>query len=79
MAASNWRAALKGLFPVADRSGIATIKAQLVGLHDGGFIRAHDFHIASLIADVVCGGEVEAGSMVNEEYLAAPCQKASRA
>jgi 3-hydroxyacyl-CoA dehydrogenase len=71
MSASNWRAPLKGLFPVAGRSAIATIKAQLVGMRDGGFISAHDFHIASLIADVVCGGEVEAGSMVNEEYLMA--------
>ena len=71
MAASNWRAPIKGLFPVAGRSGIATIKAQLVGLRDGGFISAHDFHIASLIADVVCGGEVEAGSLVSEEYLMA--------
>ena len=71
MAASNWRAPLKALFPVAGRSGIATIKAQLVGLRDGGFISAHDFHIGSLIADVVCGGEVEAGSLVNEAYLMA--------
>jgi len=71
MAASNWRAPLKGLFPVAGRSGIATIQAQLVGMRDGGFISAHDFHIASLIADVVCGGAVEAGSLVSEEYLMA--------
>jgi 3-hydroxyacyl-CoA dehydrogenase len=71
MAASNWRAPLKAQFPVAGRSAIATIKAQLVGMRDGGFISAHDFHIASLIADVVCGGEVEAGSMVTEEYLMA--------
>ena len=69
MAASNWRAPLKGLFPAAGRSAIATIKAQLVGMRDGGFISAHDYHIASLIADVVCGGEVEAGAMVSEEYL----------
>ena len=71
MAASNWRAPLKALFPVAGRSGIATIKAQLVGMRDGGFISAHDFHIGALIADVVCGGEVEAGALVNEEYLMA--------
>jgi 3-hydroxyacyl-CoA dehydrogenase len=71
MAASNWRAPLKGLFPAAGRSAIATIQAQLVGLRDGGFASAHDFHIASLIADVVCGGEVEAGSLVSEEYLMA--------
>jgi 3-hydroxyacyl-CoA dehydrogenase len=71
MAASNWRAPLKALFPVAGRSGKATIMAQLVGMRDGGFISAHDFHIASLIADVVCGGDVDGGAMVNEEYLMA--------
>jgi 3-hydroxyacyl-CoA dehydrogenase len=71
MAASNWRAPPRALFAVAGRSGMATIKAQLVGLRDGGFISAHDFHIASLIADVVCGGEVEAGALVSEEYLMA--------
>ena len=71
MAASNWRAPLKALFPAAGRSAIATIQAQLVGMRDGSFISAHDFHIASLIADVVCGGAVEAGSLVSEEYLMA--------
>jgi len=67
--ASGWRPPHRALIPVAGRSGIATIKAQLVGMRDGGFISQHDFHIASLIADVVCGGEVEAGSLVTEEYL----------
>ncbi len=38
-------------------------------MRDGGFISAHDFHIATLIAEVVCGGDVDAGSLVNEEYL----------
>ena len=71
MSASGWRAPLKRLFPVAGRSAIATIQAQLVGMRDGGFISAHDFHIGSLIADVVCGGAVEAGSLVSEEYLMA--------
>ena len=71
MAASGWRAPLKGLFPVAGRSGIAPIKAQLVAMRDGGFASAHDFHIAGLIADVVCGGDVDAGSLVSEEYLMA--------
>jgi 3-hydroxyacyl-CoA dehydrogenase len=69
MAASNWRAPLKTLFPVAGRSGIATIQAQLVGMHDGGFISAHDFHIARLIAEVVCGGDVDAGTLVSDDYL----------
>ncbi|MBP6898473.1 MAG: enoyl-CoA hydratase/isomerase family protein [Burkholderiaceae bacterium] len=71
MAASNWRAPLKSLFPVAGRNAKATIQAQLVGMRDGGFISAHDYHIAGLIADVVTGGDVDAGTLVNEEYLMA--------
>ena len=71
MADSGWRAPHKRLMPVAGRNAIATIKAQLVGLRDGGFASAHDFHLASLIADVVCGGDVDAGSLVSEEYLMA--------
>jgi 3-hydroxyacyl-CoA dehydrogenase len=69
MADSGWRAPIKGLFPAAGRSAKATIEAQLVGMRDGGFISAHDFHIALLIADVVCGGNVDPGSLVSEEYL----------
>jgi 3-hydroxyacyl-CoA dehydrogenase len=71
MSASGWRAPMKRLFPVAGRSAIATIQAQLVGMRDGGFISPHDFHIGSLIADVVCGGAVDAGSLVSEETLMA--------
>ncbi|MDB5892107.1 MAG: Unsaturated acyl-CoA hydratase, partial [Polaromonas sp.] len=69
MADGGWRAPLKRLFPVAGRSGKATIQGQLVNMRDGGFISAHDFHIASLIANVVCGGDVDAGTLVTEEYL----------
>ena len=68
---SGYRAPHKALFPVAGRSAKATIMGQLANMRDGGFISQHDFHISSLIADVVCGGEVEAGSLVNEEYLMA--------
>jgi 3-hydroxyacyl-CoA dehydrogenase len=71
MAESGWRAPAKAPFAVAGRSGLATIQAQLVNLRDGGFASAHDFHLARLIADVVCGGDVDAGSLVTEEYLMA--------
>ena len=72
----GYRAPHKRQFPVAGRSGVATIKAQLVNMRDGGFISRHDFHIASLIAEVVCGGQVDAGTLVNEEYLMAMERKA---
>jgi 3-hydroxyacyl-CoA dehydrogenase len=66
---SGYRPPSRATFPVGGRSAIATIKAQLANMRDGGFASAHDFHIGALIADVVCGGEVEAGSLVTEEYL----------
>ncbi|WP_332777506.1 3-hydroxyacyl-CoA dehydrogenase/enoyl-CoA hydratase family protein [Polaromonas sp.] len=66
---SGYRAPHKRSFPVVGRNGLATIKGQLVNMRDGGFISAHDFHIASLIANVVCGGDVDAGTLVTEEYL----------
>ena len=72
----GWRAPHRRSFPVAGRNGLATIKAQLVNMRDGGFISKHDFHIATLIAEVVCGGDVDAGSMVTEEYLMALERKA---
>ena len=69
MSESGWRAPAKTLFPVAGRSAIATFQAQLVNMRDGAFITAHDFHISTLIAEIVCGGDVDAGSLVSEEYL----------
>jgi 3-hydroxyacyl-CoA dehydrogenase len=69
MAASGYRAPSRRQFPVAGRNGKATITGSLINMRDGGFISQHDFHIATLIANVVCGGDVEAGTMVTEEYL----------
>jgi 3-hydroxyacyl-CoA dehydrogenase len=69
MHSAGWRPPLRRQFPVAGRSGKATIQGQLVNLRDGGFISRHDFHIASLIAGVVTGGDVDAGTLVTEEYL----------
>jgi 3-hydroxyacyl-CoA dehydrogenase len=68
---SGYRPPERALFPVAGRNAKATIMAQLANMRDGGFISAHDFHISTLIADVVCGGDVDAGSLVTEDYLMA--------
>jgi 3-hydroxyacyl-CoA dehydrogenase len=69
MHASGYRPPHQALFPVAGRNAIATIKGQLANMRDGGFISAHDFHLGTLIAEVVCGGDVDAGSLVSEQYL----------
>jgi 3-hydroxyacyl-CoA dehydrogenase len=69
MFTAGYRPPLRRPFPVAGRSAKATIQGQLVNMRDGGFISQHDFHIASLIAGVVTGGDVDANTMVTEEYL----------
>jgi 3-hydroxyacyl-CoA dehydrogenase len=56
-------------FAVAGRTGVATIKAQLVNMRDGGFISPHDFFLASGIADVMCGGDVESTAQADEQWL----------
>ena len=66
---AGWRPPRQGLIRVAGRPGIATITAQLVNMRDGGFVSAHDFHLARTIAEVMCGGDVEPNSMVDEEWL----------
>ncbi|WP_373282039.1 3-hydroxyacyl-CoA dehydrogenase/enoyl-CoA hydratase family protein [Chitinimonas koreensis] len=70
LAESGYRAPLKVKgFPVAGRNGAASIKGQLVNMLEGGFISKHDFHIGALIADIICGGDVEAGTLVDEEWI----------
>jgi len=71
MFTAGYRPPHKRQFAVAGRNGKATIQGQLVNMRDGGFISQHDFHIASLIANVVTGGDVDAGTLVTEEYLMA--------
>lgn len=76
LAQRGWRAPLRRLFPVAGRSGRATLEGSLVNLRAGGFISAHDYHVAQQIAQVLCGGEVDAGTLVDEDYLLALERKA---
>jgi 3-hydroxyacyl-CoA dehydrogenase len=55
--------------PVAGDTGIATLKMMLVNMKEGGFISGHDYEIASRIAEILCGGAVEPGSLVDEKWL----------
>ncbi len=66
---AGYRPPLPALIPVAGRYGIATIMAQLVNMRDGGFISSHDHLLGTLIAEIACGGDVEPGSLVNEQWL----------
>ncbi|RDY69281.1 3-hydroxyacyl-CoA dehydrogenase/enoyl-CoA hydratase family protein [Lysobacter soli] len=54
---------------VAGDVGIATFKMMLVNMLEGRFISPHDYEIATRIATVMCGGEVDRGAIVDEEWL----------
>jgi 3-hydroxyacyl-CoA dehydrogenase len=54
---------------VAGRSAISTIKAYMVNLREGGYISEHDYLIGEKSAIVMCGGDVEPGSTVDEQWF----------
>ncbi len=54
---------------VAGRTGIATLEMMLVNMKEGGMISAHDYRVARAAAVALCGGEIEGGSEVDEEWL----------
>ena len=56
---------------VAGRAGIANCELLLTNLQEGGRISAHDYRVAKAAATALCGGEVEAGSEVDEDWLLA--------
>jgi 3-hydroxyacyl-CoA dehydrogenase len=70
LAEAGYRPPLRPVaIPAAGRSAIATIKAFMINLLEGGQISEHDFLIGSKIATVMCGGDVEAGSLVDEQWF----------
>ncbi|NEZ05110.1 3-hydroxyacyl-CoA dehydrogenase/enoyl-CoA hydratase family protein [Wenzhouxiangella sp. XN201] len=70
MAAAGYRPPLAGRkFPAAGDVGIATLKMLLVNMLEGRFISEHDFEIGSRIATVLCGGEIDRGSNVDEAWI----------
>jgi 3-hydroxyacyl-CoA dehydrogenase len=72
LAESGYRPPLPArAIPVAGDVGTATFKASLVNMQAGYFISDHDMDIATRIADTLCGGAIERGSHVDEEWLLA--------
>lgn len=55
--------------PVAGRTGIANFEMMLFNMKAGAMISAHDYKVARAAAVALCGGEVEAGSRVDEDWL----------
>jgi len=70
LAESGWRPPMMARnIPVAGDVGTATFQASLANLAEGYFASPHDVAIATRIADTLCGGKIERGSQVDEEWL----------
>ena len=70
MSDAGYRPALPAaLFAVAGDTGVATMKMMLINMKEGGFISEHDYEVSSRIAEVICGGMVTPGSLVDEKWM----------
>ncbi len=55
--------------PAPGRSIAASIKTSLWNMQMGGYVTAYEQEIGGIIADVICGGDVPAGTPISEDYL----------
>ncbi|MBI4997647.1 MAG: 3-hydroxyacyl-CoA dehydrogenase/enoyl-CoA hydratase family protein [Rhodocyclales bacterium] len=53
----------------AGRTGIANCEMALVNMLAGQFISKHDYRVAKAAALALCGGDVETGTLVGEEWI----------
>ncbi len=51
------------------RSVAASIKSQLWNMKMGNFVTEYEAELGGVIADVLCGGDVNGGTLITEEYL----------
>ncbi len=54
---------------VAGRTGIANCEMMLANMKEGGMISEHDYKVAKAAATALCGGDIETGSLVDEQWL----------
>ena len=55
--------------PAPGESILATLKLGVHIMHEGEFITDHEVKIANKVAEVLCGGSVNPGTPVSEQYL----------
>ena len=69
MQAANYLPPLKKQFKIAGIEGHARLQTGLVNWLEGGFISKHDYLMANELAGVICGGALNQGTLVDEEWI----------
>ena len=68
--AAAWQPPLPGRgIQVAGRGGVATLQTAIMNLREGGMISAHDYRVGTALARALCGGDIETGLRVDEQWL----------
>jgi 3-hydroxyacyl-CoA dehydrogenase len=55
--------------PAPGRGIASTIKSQLWNMQKGEFITEYEAEMGAIIAGIMCGGDVNAGTLISEDYL----------
>ena len=55
--------------PAPGRSIAASVKSQLWNMKMGGYVTEYEAEMGGIIAEVLCGGDVNGGTLISEEYL----------
>ncbi len=71
LAEAGYSPPLERPFPVAGRDGKAILMNLLVNYNAAGQLTDHDVVIGTAIADVLCGGDVDSGTMLGERAILA--------
>lgn len=70
LSTAGYRPPLAGANIVAAGPAVkATLQSMIVNMRDGGYISAYDGELATRVADILSAGGVEAGTMVDENWL----------
>lgn len=66
---TGWQPVTPRKLVVTGRDGLAYLRVTIHNMREGGWISDHDALIGDKVAWALAGGDVDAGSMVDEEYL----------
>ncbi|MBI5442530.1 MAG: 3-hydroxyacyl-CoA dehydrogenase/enoyl-CoA hydratase family protein [Deltaproteobacteria bacterium] len=66
---TGWQPTPPATVAVLGHDGLANLRAQIHNMRDAGYLSEHDALLADKVAWVLCGGDIEAGTVVGEQYL----------
>jgi 3-hydroxyacyl-CoA dehydrogenase len=67
--AKNYRPCKPTVVKAPGRGVAASVKSQLWNMKEGNFITEYEYKMGGVVADVITGGDVDAGTLISEQYI----------